>query len=81
MLLERDAAKALQGYFYEWRDLPGGGGRGPAEYFRAEAGDLVLPCRASMAEMRGHRDRLIGRDFRFTRLPCDQTNPSARRIE
>jgi hypothetical protein len=62
---EEDAAKALWYSFYEpvlstlYRDEV-------ILMFRSESGELVLPTKANADELPRRRDRLIGKDFRFT---------------
>lgn len=67
---ERDALALLWNHFYEHLDPsdPSPPSRPGCKipWFRSESGKLVLPSQADPAEMQRHRDRLIGRNFRFT---------------
>ena len=70
-MTERLAVHLLWNYFYEIipsKVFP----KERILMFRNEAGKLVLPTQADKDEMQRHRDKLIGKDFRFTWLDLPQ---------
>lgn len=58
------AARLLTGSFYVWRPCPWN----PAEkiaYFRRSNGQLILPTKAALLELKIRCDELLGSDFHF----------------
>lgn len=70
-MTQEDAAKTLWYCFYEPVDSkiqidPNTGKPEQILMFRNDSGKPILPNKATSEQLKQHRDKLIGKDFRFT---------------